>query len=278
MRRIHVDENVTIRTDEAANEAFLSENDLQFFDENNGIAKVTKQRWEKAQRTERKHWMELGKSSKDDRNFYHLEKFANYSSIKDKTINNALEVGCGPFTNLRLIGDYCKIKKCSLNDPLIESYLQHKNCTYKNDELVIDTSTSKKAFFNRFVKKKILINELYTCAFEDINSEEQFDLIVIINVIEHCYDLDKFLKKVLSLLSSDGILIFEDKLYELEKLKSDVNIVYDAAHPLRVNKELIIEFLNKNFIQTYGKIEPNKTELEGNLFEWDDIYYIGNKK
>ena len=83
------------------------------------------------------------------------------------------------------------------------------------------------------------IDKLYDCAFEDINSEVKFDLMVIINVIEHCYDIELFFQKVLKLLDNSGVIIFEDKLFDLEKTKEDINTVYDAAHPLKVNKELV---------------------------------------
>ena len=243
-----------------------------------GITKVPKARWEKAQRTEFKHWMTLGKDSKDDRNFYHAQKFDNYSSIKELSFQHALEVGCGPFTNLRILANYCNIEKCSLNDPLITDYLTHTNCSYDNYRLILDKSSNQsKSFFKKFKEKKLPIEKLYACPFEEIDIDTKFDIIVIINVIEHCFDLDLFFNRIISLLSADGIIIFEDKLYELEKLKEDINIVYDAAHPLRVNKDLVTSFLNKNFIKKYSEIEPNKIELEGNVFIWDDIYYIGQK-
>jgi SAM-dependent methyltransferase len=278
MKRIHVDENVTVRTDEEANIAFLKENDIAFFEDNKGIVKVTKERWEKAQRTERKHWMEIGKESKDDRNIYHKEKFDNYNSIKNSVFNNALEVGCGPFTNLRIVGDFCKINACSLNDPLINSYLTHTNCAYTNNNLILDSGREKKSFLDKFFRKKIKIKKLYDCAFEDIESAEKFDLIVIINVIEHCYDLDIFFSKILSLLADNGVLIFEDKLYSMDSLKEDVNTVYDAAHPLRVNKEIIIDFLKNNFDKLYSSTQDNSAELGGKSFLWDDIYFIGSLK
>lgn len=278
MNRIHVDENVTVRINEEADEAFLKENDLAYYDDKKGIAKVPKERWEKAQRTEFKHWMTLGKDSKDDRNFYHAQKFNNYNSIKELSFEHALEVGCGPFTNLRILANYCNIKKCSLNDPLIKDYLTHANCSYDNNRLILDKSSNQsKSFFRKFQEKKLPIEKLYACPFEELSVDTKFDLIVIINVIEHCFDLDLFFDKILNLLSEDGIIIFEDKLYELEKLKEDINIVYDAAHPLRVNKDLVTSFLNEKFIKKYSEIEPNKTELEGNVFIWDDIYYIGQK-
>lgn len=278
MKRIHVDENVTVRTDEEANIAFLKENDIAFFEEEKGIVKVTKERWEKAQRTERKHWMEIGKNAKDDRNLYHRDKFDNYKSVSDRVFTNALEVGCGPFTNLRIVGEFCKIKNCSLNDPLIYSYLSHTNCAYTNNYLILDSRREKKSLFDKIFRKKIKVKKLFDCAFEDINAEEKYDLVVIINVIEHCYDLELFFNKLVSLLSPNGILIFEDKLYSIQSLKDDVNTVYDAAHPLRVNKDIIMNFLSKNFEKLYSTTQENKTELGGKSFLWNDIYFIGSLK
>lgn len=278
MIRIHVDENVTVRTHEEANIAFLSENDIAFFEEEKGIVKVTKERWEKAQRTEKKHWMEIGKNAKDDRNLYHKDKFDNYKSISDRIFTNALEVGCGPFTNLRVLGEFCKIKNCSLNDPLINSYLSHKNCAYTNNFLVLDSEREKKSFFDKISRKTIKVKKLFDCAFEDINTDEKYDLIVIINVIEHCYDLELFFNKVLSLLSPNGVLVFEDKLYSINSLKEDVNTVYDAAHPLRVNKNIIMDFLSNKFDKLYSTTQENNADLCGKSFIWDDIYFIGSIK
>lgn len=280
MKRIHIDENIVIRTNEEADIAFSKENDYVYYDKEKGVAKVPKERWEKAQRTEWKHWMNLGINSKDDRNFYHLEKFNHYQALKGLTFKHALEVGCGPFTNLRIIANYCKIEKCSLNDPLINNYLKHTNCFYNESYLFNDANEANgfKKLFNKLSRKKVPIDKLYASPFEEIQSGNKFDLIVIINVIEHCYDIELFFNKIIDLLADGGILIFEDKLYDIEKTGEDVQVVYDAAHPLRVNKDLILDFLNKNFTEKYCVVEPNKMELEGNIFEWEEVYYIGKKK
>lgn len=275
MKKIHVDENVTIRTNEEADEAFLNENDFAFYDKEKGVVKVSKERWEKAQRTERKHWMDIGIGAQDDRNFYHAEKFDNYKSINSIVFKNALEVGCGPFTNLRLVGEYCKIKKCSLNDPLINDYLTHPNCSYNRISLKLNNNDG---LLCKLFPKKLPIKNIYSCAFEEIPTAEKFDLIVIINVIEHCFDLDLFFQKVISVLDIDGIIIFEDKLFTKEGLEEDINTVYDAAHPIRANKKLILDFLRINFQSIYCEIKSNTAELAGKLFEWDDVYFIGRKK
>ena len=276
VKKIHIDENVTVRTDEEADAAFSEENDIAFYEEGKGIVKVPRDRWEKAQRTERKHWMTLGIESKDDRNFYHADRFDQYKSVSERVFKNALEVGCGPFTNLRLIGTHCKIENCSLNDPLIESYLSHPNCSYTSKSLTLNNTGS--GLFAKLFNKKVPIKEIYPCAFEEIASDRKFDLMVIINVIEHCFDLSIFFDKIKSLLSDDGILIFEDKLFTTESLEKDIHRVYDAAHPLRVNKEVVLKFIRENFTEKFYSVKPNQIEVEGMSFEWEDLYFIGQKK
>lgn len=279
MKRIHVDENVTIRTNEEADKAFLKENDIAYYDEKKGIAKVPKERWEKAQRTERKHWMEIGKHCKDDRNFYHLQKFDHYKSINNRKFKHALEVGCGPFTNLRIIANQTIIKKCSLTDPLINDYLIHENCSYTKKRLSLDENANiSKSFFNKIFSKNLIIDKLYPIPFEEIETAQKFDLIVIINVIEHCYDIDLFFNKVLDLLEEKGVLVFEDKLFGTEKVREEVNLIYDAAHPLKINEGIIKSFLENNFQAKYSSIVRNHAEIEGYILDWDDIYFVGEKK
>ena len=80
------------------------------------------------------------------------------------------------------------------------------------------------------------------------------------------------------MLSPNGVLIFEDKLYSIDSLKDDVNTVYDAAHPLRINKDIIFDFLSENFEKLYSSTQENNAELGGKSFLWNDIYFIGSLK
>ena len=121
-----------------------------------------------------------------------------------------------------------------------------------------------------------LSNSLPT--FEEIETAQKFDLIVIINVIEHCYDIDLFFNKVLDLLEEKGVLVFEDKLFGTEKVREEVNLIYDAAHPLKINEGIIKSFLENNFQAKYSSIVRNHAEIEGYILDWDDIYFVGEKK
>jgi SAM-dependent methyltransferase len=283
--KIHINEDIDIKIGKTAEKAFENENDLNFFSENEGVIKTSRDRWEKAQRTEHKHWFVLGNNANDDRNLYHLSQFNNYSKLKNKHFKNALEIGCGPFTNLRLIGNYCKIDMCSLNDPMVNEYIQnHPYCRYNSKYLVPDNDYNsfvsrqiKNKYLARPLLKKIKVNAIYATPFEELRIDKKFDLIIIINVIEHCYDLKTIFQKILDISDNEGYLIFSDKMYDIADVAKDINNVYDAAHPLRVNKEIFLEFLNSNFEAVYSKIVPNKTEISGIKFEWEDIYFIGKK-
>jgi hypothetical protein len=128
---LHIDEDIAIRSGKDAEAIFAAQNDKQFLSEN-GIIKVTKERWELAQVCESKHWMRNGVDLDDDRNDEHCINFDFYQSIRDFNFEKAIEFGCGPFTNIRIIDDIANIKRCILLDPLIDKYLDHKNCRYKD--------------------------------------------------------------------------------------------------------------------------------------------------
>ena len=61
----------------------------------------------------------------DDWNYWWMEQFENYIMLP-KSVERALEIGCGPYTNIRLISKKCKIKEIYCSDPLIDVYTSCK--------------------------------------------------------------------------------------------------------------------------------------------------------
>ena len=288
MKSIFIDENIKISEGNMADNLLKKENDKEFISKNSGINKVTKNRWIKAQKCERKHWMANGLKSFDDRNYYHAKNFRNYSDLGNKIFKNALEIGCGPYTNLRIIGSFCKIYNCSLVDPLIDDYLNHPFCSYDRNYLYIDNmsffskiiriiSSSLNKKINKTSSNKIKIKEIYNLPVEKLNIDYKFDLVIMINVLEHCYDINKIFENILKFTSKNAYFIFEDKLYEHKKVVKETNTLYDAAHPLKIDKCKINSFLKNNFKTIYKHIQQNSSILEKNKFIWDDIYFIGKK-
>lgn len=255
MDKIYIDEEIRIVKGVNAEKLLEKNNDLEFFDSNeNGIHKVSSNRWEIAQKYEKKTWMN-NKLINDDRNLEHFERF-NYLTDLDNLSNknkNIIELGCGPFTNIRLFNHVLNPKNITLLDPLINEYLNHPNCTYKNNEL-----------------NQVKV-ELVNSPIESFSFENKFDIVVIINVIEHCFDVDLIFNKILSLLNDDGILIFSDVYFT--NVKTIASCLYDAGHPIRLSEEKLDKFLYY--------FEPIYEKRFNGLYsqEWrNDLYFIGKKR
>ena len=287
-KAIFIDENIHILTGREAEIALRKDNDLQFLSDDNGIQRVSFERWQIAQAAERRHWMERGLSKVDDRNYEHFINFDRYSILRKNLFRSAIEIGCGPFTNLRLIGDICKIRECTLLDPLIEEYLKHPKNSYSKNYLFIESTINSEILNNIYNKirhyfppikkiKRIPIKELLLLPAEQMPLNRQYDLLIIINVIEHCYDVDKIFKNIEAIMKKNSIIVFHDVLFDHDTVKKNVFNIYDAAHPLQADKGVIRHFLDSNFRPLFNRILPRKYCLEGIDFEDEVFYFIGEK-
>lgn len=255
MIKLYINEEINVSTHTQAEQLLKSNNDLIFYNEEEfGIHRVTQERWKKAQIYEKKTWMTNLDINTINWNYEHLERFEKLDSIKglDFGNHNVIELGCGPFTNLRLFGDILKPKKITLLDPLINEYLNHPNCTYKNFTLNgIDTQTIHSPI-------------------ENLDLSEKFDVVIMINVLEHCFDVDLIFNKIESILSDGGLFIFGDVYFD--DVKELATNIYDAGHPIRLSTNKLEKFINK----FEKKFEKRYHQLHSQ--EWrNDIYFIGKK-
>jgi 2-polyprenyl-3-methyl-5-hydroxy-6-metoxy-1,4-benzoquinol methylase len=256
MEKAYIDENANIHLNANAENLLNKNSDIIYYDaETQGIHKVNESRWNLAQKYERKTWMEGQLTAKDDRNFEHLKRFKDFSSLDTHIpkIENIVELGCGPFTNVRLFQNFKNLKNITLVDPLLNDYLNHPNCTYKGDTL------------NDINLTKI------SSPIEKLSDTQKYDAVVMINVIEHCFDVNLIFEKILSLLNQNGIIIFSDVYFkDVYTLASNL---YDAGHPLRLSEKKL-----NSFISEFIPIFDERYEKLYNQ-EWrDDIYFIGQKK
>lgn len=254
MKSIFINKNINVYNNQEADRLLLSTNDRQYL--NNGeIISVSKERWEEAQYYENKTWMKNGINNDDDRNYEHSERFNNYESVRFENIKSYIELGCGPFTNTRVLIDRLP-DDCSIHllDPLIHNYINHPNCFYKNQ---------------KYKNKKL---ETISSSIELFETNMKYDCVLINNVLEHCFDIPSIFNKILSLLKPKAILIFSDVCFLKENIQILSEKTYDAGHPIRISKDTIDLFLN-NF-------EPIFTKDFYGLYEqsWRiDKYFIGTK-
>jgi len=291
MQKIFVDQNVNILTGTDAERMLQTKNDALYYREGKGIIQVSKARWKEAQTCERTHWMVKGLESSNDRNDAHYQGFDAYRAIHGNIFLHAIELGCGPFTNLRIIGCECRLQSCTLLDPLIREYMLHPHCTYRNNLLRTQFPPPSAGKLRRALARRvplltawmrsplnprnIHVDHLLACPIETMPTNRTFDLVVICNVIEHCICVEEVFSRILSITHAGSILIFQDKLYEDDAIKHELTRTYDAAHPLRVSRHIIESFCKDNFESLYNKILPRAEDKYSSARE--DIYFIGRR-
>jgi SAM-dependent methyltransferase len=231
-----------VRTGEAAENALKEQNDSQYWIEGMGITKVDDERWRQAQQFELATWVN-NPQLRDDRNNEHAHYFNNYEVVP-RDLGDVIEFGCGPFTQLQtIIQKGCTARSVTLLDPLINEYLQHPGCAYRNGEF------------------QGLPTELLSLKAENIDIREKFDTAVCINVLEHVQDAILMLSAIGRSLKSGGLIIFADRFYD----NLEVDKCFDVGHPIRVLKGTLQDFYN-NFKPLFSAIQPG-----------DAWYFIGRK-
>lgn len=223
--------------------------------------RVSEERWQAAQRWEESHWVRaqsararyfknyvwkvlaavgaVPKYRGDDYNYWWKDKFNEYSFLPS-SVENALEVGCGPYTNLRLILDRCQPRHIVLSDPLIRTYVKFR---------------------------MTFLAELYRearCILDDHPLEElpfidnYFDLTVMINVLDHVRDAHQCMEKVTGVTRPGGFLVIGQDLTneeDMEILKADPGA---AGHPIKLSKEWFAPYLDRGFEPIIYQILPRE--------------------
>jgi SAM-dependent methyltransferase len=243
------------------------------------IVKVDKQRWQVAQEWEREHWKTVqrakGKFGKnviwkllslskltpsgywgDDWNHWWKRQFQNYHFLP-KNVENTIELGCGPFTNVRLIVDTCEIKHLFLSDPLIRDYVRFKSSfvgqMYRSGKCFIDDHPIEDNPF----------------------ASNYFDLVIMINVLDHVWDAELCMRKAIDIVRTGGILIIGQDLTDEVDMRQP-GVKNDPGHPIRVGHHWIDRFLHRRFNKIIYRILPR--ELGRNPEAHYGTYIFAGKK
>lgn len=221
-----------------------------------GVVQVDRGRWAEAQAYERDTWMcdQLGAS--DDRNLEHLQRFDGYQELKGRRFPAVAEFGCGPFTNSRLILDrIAGAESLTLLDPLVDEYQRHPHCTYKSGSIGGVPVTT------------------IASSIEDFEPVGTFDILVMINVLEHCFDIGRVFDVVTKSLAPGGIFVFADCVIGPLDLPNVVANQFDTGHPIRLSSDYVADFLASSF-------RPVMSNTYQGLYDQThriDLYFIGEK-
>jgi len=220
------------------------------------LIRVDHKRWEDAQTFEKECWINsvhLG----DDWNFWWREKFDKYNSVENhfeqKEID-ILEVGCGPFTNVRLIESIVNYKKVVCSDPLMPTYIKLP-CW-------INSNSHRLGF------------ELHNDQLENLRyANESFDLLICINVLDHVQDVDRCFHEMKRVLKKNGLIVFGQDLTDwIKRDDPNPNKDQDQGHPIRINEEYCYENL-KDMKSLLNKVVESRNKNA----HYGCLVYIGEK-
>jgi SAM-dependent methyltransferase len=194
--------------------------------------KVTKDRWLAAQAWELRVWNDenrptlaykirrllgaLGPGQFDgnDWNTWWHDQFAGYQFLP-RRLQNAIELGCGPYTNIRLIARVCQIDHIVCSDPLAKHYVRYAGRwlseAWRTGRVLIDD------------------HAIETCPF----ATDYFDLTVLINVLDHVQDAGLCLSQAMRITRPGGFLIVGQDLTDDEDAAQPANQA-DVGHPIRL--------------------------------------------
>ncbi len=291
---MYIDENADIFEGNDALRLLEEKNDRNLVDSSEGVVRVPLHRWEEAQRYERRTWMEKNRSALDDRNHYHAERFACYAPLRGMRFDRAIEVGCGPFTNLRLILQHATARHIYLLDPLIDAYLTHPHCFYGNQRLgglaklwcwQKTVAAVHPVSFSRDLRNAWRVGglsgrpvHLVKSSIEDYHAEHPFDLVVMVNVLEHCRDSGAVFQRVAEMVAPGGMLVFHDVLYSAAELEQLTAVLYDAGHPLRVGSEVVESFLREHFTMVMHAEYLVTHHFRSMKMDRRELYFVGRKR
>jgi SAM-dependent methyltransferase len=151
----------------------------------------------------------------DDWNHWWAGQFDGYRFLPDD-LGDYIEVGCGPYTNTRLILENRTAGRVVCSDPLADTYLQ-----------LTDRWLS-------MAHRKGLV-EVDNHPIEELPfAPGSFDVVVMNNVLDHVRDADLCLDRVVELLRPGGIFIFGQDLSNDEDVRRHP---HDVGHPIRLARE-----------------------------------------
>jgi SAM-dependent methyltransferase len=137
----------------------------------------------------------------DDDNRWWAGQFEGYSFLPG-VAENVIEVGCGPYTNVRLVRKACQPKHLFLSDPLIRTYVNFPMT------MVQELHQSAGAYFDDHPLEDLPFRDSY------------FDVAVMINVLDHVQDAHACMRTLVRILKPGGHIIVGQDLTNEENFRA----------------------------------------------------------
>jgi ubiquinone/menaquinone biosynthesis C-methylase UbiE len=195
----------------------------------------------------------------DDWNYWWMKQFENYKALsKPKYFERALEIGCGPFTNIRLVSNCCKIKEIYCCDPLMNVYTSFK-LTW------LSTQISKGRI-------NISNDKCENLKFDN----NYFDLVICINVLDHVQDAEECLNEMIRVTQMGGTIVLGQDLSNEDDLRDKI-IREDMGHPIKIHHTTFDTFFDGTCVPLLRKVLPRE-EGRNPSAHYGTYIFIGQKK
>lgn len=191
----------------------------------------------------------------DDWNEWWSERFDRYRLIP-QDIGSAIELGSGPFTNIRLIKEGRSIRKIVCSDPLIDEYIQLRGAwlaeAHRKQEILLDANPAESLPF----------------------ADSSFDLVVLINVLDHVRDMPACVASAIRLTRPKGYLVLGQ---DLTSEGDSARIGDDLGHPIRMSDSDLDGLLLHRFEPSLHRVLPRE-EGRNPAAHYGTYLFIGNKR
>lgn len=174
----------------------------------------------------------------DDWNFWWYDAFERYRMLP-KRVDRALEVGCGPHSNLRVIYRVVEIAEMTCADPLMDEYLGYRFA---------------------WVADQARRGAIHTvsCMGESLPfPNDHYDLVVCNNVLDHVRDLPACLDEMRRVLAPGGHVVIGQELTNARDAARD-DVRTDVGHPIKVEHVTLDALLDEPYDAVFKRILPRE--------------------
>jgi SAM-dependent methyltransferase len=151
----------------------------------------------------------------DDDNVWWSEQFDHYAFLP-RDLGEYIELGCGPYTNTRLILRQRRASRVVCSDPLANEYLGFRD-----------------RWLSRAQRSGVVEVDAHPIE-ETPFPPESFDTVVVINVLDHVRDVAQCLRNALSILRPGGWFVLGQDLAKPDTVHQVEYGWYEQGHPHRV--------------------------------------------
>lgn len=182
--------------------------DACFRHEVNGRMTISKERWQRASWAEEAWWSpdNAATSNEDNDNAQHTADLFHQYKYVPEIMGDVLEVGCGPFSQLKTIlsmpGRNWHVDSVTLADPIIVMESKHKKSSFGTGKFVDG-------------KGKSYPTVLLQVGAEELGSlfHDRFDTVIMQNVLEHVSNAYEVLESLYNVTKRGGRVILWEPTY-----------------------------------------------------------------